>query len=147
MLLPIPVGYFVAVFLMYCGIMNCMEFLETQQEAASRAELLNELACRGWGIIAASVILLLIQMNKQLEKLRFAALNAHETVLPIKPKKAKAEQTPPAAASLSNLAKPRQVYPNSPIPGGGRVPLHPEKSSAPEPGKDSSGKLNYFKVD
>ena len=147
MLLPIPIGYFVAVFLFFCGIMNCMEFLETQQEIASRAELLNELACRGWGIIAASVILLLIQMNRQLEKLRFAAISTHGTAIPIKSKKAKAEQEPRAAASPSNQVRPRQVYPNSPIPGGGRVPQTPDKASTPEPGKDSSGKLNYFKVD
>lgn len=135
MLLPIPIGYFVAVFLIISGVMNCIQLLETQQEFTSRAELLNSLACEGWGIIAASVILLLIQINRQLERIRFAAAVPETTARPIirKAKPAPTEQ------NATPQAKPRQVYPNSPIPGGGRVPQ--------ATGSADEGKLNYFKVD
>ena len=71
MLLPIPIGYFVAIFLIISGVLNCMEFLDARPEDCTRADLLNGLAHEGWGIIAASCILLLIQINRQLESLRF----------------------------------------------------------------------------
>ena len=141
MYLPIPIGYFVAVFLFISGVMSCMEFLENQQEISSRAELLNELACKGWGIIAASVILLLIQINRQLESLRFSAHTSAEPA-PARIKKQKPEPTEQAPAA-NQQPKPRQVYPNSPIPGGGRVPQKPDTAT----GKDEAGKLSYFKVD
>ena len=134
MLLPIPIGYFVAVFLVISGVLNCIQFLESQQEFTSRAEMLNALACEGWGIIAASVILLLIQINKQLERIRFAATPPAEAARPIS-RKLKAAQTEQPAAPQP---KPRQMYPNSPIPGGGRVPQ--------TTGGSDEGKLNYFKV-
>lgn len=130
---------------MICGVLNCVEFLETQQEISSRAELLNELACKGWGIIAASVILLLIQINKQLESLRFAALTSTEPA-PVRIKKAKTALTEQAAAT-SQQQKPRQVYPNSPIPGGGRVPQAPDTAKGRENNGEDAGKLSYFKVD
>jgi hypothetical protein len=144
MFLPIPIGYFVAVFLMVSGVLNCVEFLKTHEEFSSRAEMLNGLACSGWGIIAASVILLLIQINKQLESIRFAA--ADTTPTPTKIKKAKAAQTekPGSAVPQNNL---RQIYPNSPIPGGNRAPQAPVAPPIPQPEKSEPGKLNYFKVD
>ena len=138
MFLPVPIGYFIAVFLMVSGVLNCVEFLKTHEDFSSRAEMLNELACNGWGIIAASVILLLIQINKQLENIRFA--EADSSPSPFKIKK-------PKPASTTPQGKVRQIYPGSPISGGNRAPQAPVTPTIPQPEKTEPGKLNYFKVD
>ena len=160
MLLPIPIGSFVAIFLIISGVLNCMDFLDARPEDCTRADLLNGLAHEGWGIIAASCILLLIQINRQLESLRFEA--AKNTPAPIPQKKVKAKvkseqkeekeqkEQEPAPASTPPVNVPRQVYPNSPIPGGGRVP---QTQATPAPGaklptrREEPEKLSYFKVD
>ena len=156
MLLPIPIGYFVAIFLIISGVLNCMGFLDARPEDCTRADLLNGLAHEGWGIIAASCILLLIQINRQLESLRFEAARSTPAPLPQKKVKGKVkseqkeekEQPAPAATPLVNV--PRQVYPNSPIPGGGRVPqTHPNPAPGAKltPRAEEHEKLSYFKVD
>lgn len=185
MLLPILTGYFVCVFLLVCGVLNCMEYLAHMPDNCSNTLLLNGLAEAGWPIIAASVILLLIQLNKQLEKLRMEYSEApgprnakpqkagkntvgREDAPPAAPK---AEVPPQPAAGGINLAnlvpsapahspmRPTNsphtpVYPNSPIPGGGRVPQSPRPEPIPDtrcakraPSKTEAGSLNFFKVD
>ena len=150
MLLPIPIGYFVAVFLTISGVMNCMEFLEARPADCTRADLLNGLACEGWGIIAASCILLLIQINKQLERIRFEAAKNTSVQLPQAKTKAKPAQKETTPAQAQPVHTPRQIYPNSPIPGGGRVPLQqpvPAPGAKLPPRKEEPEKLSYFKVD
>lgn len=203
MLLPIPIGYFVATFLLVSGLLNCMEYLNNKPENCSRAVLLNGLAEAGWPIIAASVILLLIQLNRQMEKLRLEATTSPAPSLPKPGKKKKrvteeaeaapsASKEPPApqpapVVNLAGLATPIQpivrsqvatpaassahtpLYPNSPIPGGGRVPQQitapptpPEPAAdmpprpTPEPSaraakrapnKAEAESLSFFKVD
>lgn len=209
MLFPIPIGYFVSIFLLISGVFNCLEYLNDKPVNCTRAVLLNGLAEAGWPIIAASVILLLIQLNQQMEKLRLVA-----TVTPsartAKPQKKKKHSTeaeyaedeeqkvhketpaPAPAVSLAGLVKPIQAhasmqpivhtqseapvtpsphmptYPNSPIPGGGRVPQptaapgttlqsadlppRPEpipttRSTKRAPSKAEAETLNFFKVD
>lgn len=204
MLLPIPIGYFVATFLLVSGVLNCMEYLDNKPENCTRAVLLNGLAEAGWPIIAASVILLLIQLNRQMEKLRLEATTIPGPSLPKPGKKKKrviedaeeersprkeepAPQAPPTV-NLAGLAKPIQpivrsqaaippttasvhtpLYPNSPIPGGGRVPqqitattpppapaadLPPRPNPEPSarsakraPNKSEAESLSFFKVD
>ena len=150
MLLPIPIGYFVAVFLTISGVLNCMKFLETRPADCTRADLLNGLACEGWGIIAASCILLLIQINKQLERIRFEAAKNTSVQLPQAKTKAKSAQKETTPAQAQPVHTPRHIYPNSPIPGGGRVPLQqpvPAPGAKLPPRKEEPEKLSYFKVD
>ena len=143
------------------------------------------------------MILLLIQINKQLEQLRWqvevvpapgtAGKKVKKKAQPAKEAPAPAQQVPattavppvgapvwqgpvPAtqhAAIPITTAKPMTtptpppakptttpIYPNSPIPGGGRVPQLPTAADTPAPKsskkgevQENSGKLNYFKVD
>lgn len=184
MLFAIPFGYFVAVFLLVSGVMSGLEFLAARPENCTRAVLLMGLVEAAWPVLAASVVLLLIEIAKQLEKLRFAADYIPESSPSKKTKKAparKAEEendddtpaprpAPRATAptqqhSLAGLAAPRPqpapvapqptpapqypvsqqpvppssmggkapVYPNSPIPGGGRVPQSSMTTADPQP--------------
>lgn len=187
MLLPVPLGYFVSTFLIICGTLNCLDYLAHKPENCTRAVLLNGLAEAGWPIIAASIILLLIQVNKQLEKLRLERTASIATELPkaripVKKKSTAHEPVHPApsvnlatlvqapapapeqqqAASGTSTSPHKPLYPNSPIPGGGRVPQHPAPSASlpprPDfsnntqsakraPSKSEAGSLSFFKVD
>lgn len=175
MLIAIPIGYFVAIILLASGVYSGMDFLQNRPENAAGPEVLHELIVRSWPVIAGSALLLLIQINKQLEKLR---LVAHYTpaaaVAPIKIKKKKAkaavtpveqavheEEAEPAAPNLAELARPvtapvTPMYPNSPIPGGGRVPQPAPTAEVPAAPAASVKRaarkleapgLSYFKVD
>lgn len=175
MLIAIPIGYFVAIILLASGVYSGMDFLQNRPENAVGPEVLHELVVRSWPVIAGSALLLLIQINKQLEKLR---LVAHYTpaadAAPIKKKKKKAkaavtpveqavheEEAEPAAPNLAELARPvtapvTPMYPNSPIPGGGRVPQPvptAEVPAAPAANAKRAARkleapgLSYFKVD
>lgn len=188
MLFPIPIGYFVAVFLLVCGVLNCAEYLTDIPENHSRAALLNGLAETCWPIVVASVILLLIQINRQLEKLRLQVTAAPAPKAKKKKKTPEEDEemvSPVPAANLAGLARPapaqggvqpivrsqpsphKQLYPNSPIPGGGRVPQQPA-APAPQadadlpprpeplpstrsvkraPSKSEAESLSFFKVD
>lgn len=182
MFLAIPLGYFVSVVLFISGVLTGMEYLQAPHDDCTRGELLHGLVVAAWPIAAAVVVLLLIQINKQLENLRLvasyspapkeskkAARPAHKTISP-------AAETPipatPAAPNLAALAaaapaaSPAQpqaaapkapVYPNSPIPGGGRVPqapaqsqpapVPPTRSAKRAPTRSESEGLSFFKVD
>ena len=175
MLIAIPIGYFVAIILLASGVYSGMDFLQNLPENAVGPEVLHELVVRSWPVIAGSALLLLIQINKQLEKLR---LVAHYTpaadAAPIKKKKKKAkaavnpveqavheEEAEPAAPNLAELARPvtapvTPMYPNSPIPGGGRVPQPAPTAEVPAAPAASAKRaarkleapgLSYFKVD
>ena len=138
MLFPIPIGYFVSTFLLISGTLNCLEYLANKPENCTRAVLLNGLAEAGWPIIAGSVILLLIQLNKQMEQLRLhasvdlppssrktskkSATDSKET--PVSHKQEPARTAPPV--NLAHLAKPNPdveppVQPASPS----GTPMHP----------------------
>lgn len=178
MFLAIPLGYFVAVVLFISGVLTGMEYLQVPHEDCTRGELLHGLVIAAWPMVAAVIVLLLIQINKQLENLRLVASyspapkDSKKTAKPVR-KAAPAEETPipatPAAPNLAALAAaapPAQapatapkspVYPNSPIPGGGRVPqapaqpqpvpVPPTRSARRAPTKSESEGLNFFKVD
>lgn len=201
--------------LIISGVLSSMEYLANRPENCTRTVLLNGLVEAGWPLIAASVILLLIQMNRQLEKLRLESSAELNVSLPVKGKKKKSRSGKeeadgpgsqvthrqqaaapqfgslathpgghvapiPAHSPLQPITRPQAVpqvapplpaavrqpmYPNSPIPGGGRVPQHAEAASPPlpqpprpearpaasggkrAPGKNEVGKLTYFKVD
>jgi hypothetical protein len=151
-----------------------MEFLQTRPENSVGPEVLHELIIHSWPVIAGAALLLLIQINQQLEKLRLVAhytpAPAATSALPVKKKKKKAEDAvnadeEPAAPNLAELARPAAapvtpMYPNSPIPGGGRVPQSAPTSSIPAavpatqvtstkraPRKGEATGLSYFKVD
>lgn len=169
MLFPIPIGYFVSVILVASGVLNCVEYLNNKPDTLTAAQVMTGLAEAGWPVIAASVILLLIQVNRQLEQLRLQAVYTPPESGTKKKKKQELEDSPApvphSAVNLAELARPTRpqvpVYPNSPIPGGGRVPLQhqeanpptrPEPAPAPRNGKRAPSKseadsLNYFKVD
>lgn len=175
MLIAIPIGYFVAIILLISGVCSGMDFLQNRPGNTVGPEVLHELVVRSWPVIAGSALLLLIQINKQLEKLR---LVAHYTpaadAAPIKKKKKKAktavnpveqavheEEAEPAAPNLAELARPvtapvTPMYPNSPIPGGGRVPQPAPTAEVPAAPAASAKRaarkleapgLSYFKVD
>lgn len=163
MLLVIPLGYFVAVFLLVCGVLNCVEYVQNLQQGIDRATMLSGITTTAWPIIAAVVILLLIQICKQLESLRLAATCSTEesNKKTGKSKKQKSNEEPaeqPASTpqpSLAHLATPApqpQRYPNSPVPGAARtqqpaaVPQTRVMKQAPKKQADTQG-LNYFKVD
>lgn len=172
MFLVLPLGYFVAVFLLVTGIFNCVDFMTILPEGAQRSEVLNGLCLAGWPILAAVVVLLLIQVCRQLEHLRLAAgyspSAGAETGRKNKKKKAQQheeeqpENHPVAQPDLAHLVTPAtpapqpRRYPNSPIPGGGRVPqpaavpqtrvMKQAPKLPPTPQPDSQG-LNYFKVE
>jgi hypothetical protein len=163
MLLVIPLGYFVAVFLLVCGVLNCVEYVQNLQQGIDRATMLSGITTTAWPIIAAVVILLLIQVCKQLESLRLAATCPTEesNKKTGKSKKQKHSEEPaeqPASTpqpSLAHLATPApqpQRYPNSPVPGAARiqqpaaVPQTRVMKQAPKKQADTQG-LNYFKVD
>ena len=88
MFFAIPLGYFVAVFLLISGVMSGLEFLANRPENCTRAVLLMGLVEAAWPVLAAAVVLLLIQINKQLESLRFAADYVPESQAGKKTKKA-----------------------------------------------------------
>ncbi len=172
MLLAIPIGYFVAIILLVSGVYSGVDFLYNRPDTLAGPALLHGLIITSWPVIAASALLLLIQMNKHLEKLR---LSAHYTPAPaaatVKKKKKKAEATEESAApveqqvtttpNLAGLVQPATVtpmYPNSPIPGGGRVPqaaaaIPPTQiadhtaGAMRAPRKGETPGLSYFKVD
>ena len=163
MLLVIPLGYFIAVFLLVCGVLNCAEYVQNLQQGIDRATMLSGITTTAWPIIAAVVILLLIQVCKQLESLRLAATCPTEesNKKTGKSKKQKLSEEPaeqPASTpqpSLAHLATPApqpQRYPNSPVPGAARtqqpaaVPQTRVMKQAPKKQADTQG-LNYFKVD
>jgi hypothetical protein len=163
MLLVIPLGYFVAVFLLVCGVLNCVEYVQNLQQGIDRATMLSGITTTAWPIIAAVVILLLIQVCKQLESLRLAATCPTEesNKKTGKSKKQKSNEEPaeqPASTpqpNLAHLATPApqpQRYPNSPVPGAARtqqpaaVPQTRVMKQAPKKQADTQG-LNYFKVD
>ena len=163
MLLVIPLGYFVAVFLLVCGVLNCVEYVQNLQQGIDRATMLSGITTTAWPIIAAVVILLLIQVCKQLESLRLAATCPSEesNKKTGKSKKQKSNEEPaeqPASTpqpNLAHLATPApqpQRYPNSPVPGAARtqqpaaVPQTRVMKQAPKKQADTQG-LNYFKVD
>lgn len=163
MLLVIPLGYFVAVFLLVCGVLNCAEYVQNLQQGIDRATMLSGITTTAWPIIAAVVILLLIQVCKQLESLRLAATCPTEESNKNsgKSKKQKRSEEPaeqPASTpqpNLAHLATPApqpQRYPNSPVPGAARtqqpaaVPQTRVMKQAPKKQADTQG-LNYFKVD
>lgn len=163
MLLVIPLGYFVAVFLLVCGVLNCVEYVQNLQQGIDRTTMLSGITTTAWPIIAAVVILLLIQVCKQLESLRLAATCPTEesNKKTGKSKKQKSNEEPaeqPASTpqpSLAHLATPApqpQRYPNSPVPGAARtqqpaaVPQTRVMKQAPKKQADTQG-LNYFKVD
>ena len=73
MFLAIPLGYFTAVFLLVTGVFSCVDFINTLPEETTGSETLNGLSQAGWPILAAVVILLLIQICRQLESLRLVA--------------------------------------------------------------------------
>ena len=163
MLLVIPLGYFVAVFLLVCGVLNCVEYVQNLQQGIDRATMLSGITTTAWPIIAAVVILLLIQICKQLESLRLAATSPTEesnkkTGKSKKQKHSEAPAEQPASTpqpNLAHLATPApqpQRYPNSPVPGAARtqqpaaVPQTRVMKQAPKKQADTQG-LNYFKVD
>ena len=163
MFLVIPLGYFVAVFLLVCGVLNCVEYVQNLQQGIDRATMLSGITTTAWPIIAAVVILLLIQVCKQLESLRLAATCPTEesNKKTGKSKKQKRSEEPaeqPASTpqpNLAHLATPApqpQRYPNSPVPGAARtqqpaaVPQTRVMKQAPKKQADTQG-LNYFKVD
>lgn len=163
MLLVIPLGYFIAVFLLVCGVLNCVEYVQNLQQGIDRATMLSGITTTAWPIIVAVVILLLIQVCKQLESLRLAATCPTEesNKKTGKSKKQKLSEEPaeqPASTpqpSLAHLATPApqpQRYPNSPVPGAARtqqpaaVPQTRVMKQAPKKQADTQG-LNYFKVD
>ena len=166
MLLVIPLGYFIAVFLLVCGVLNFVEYVQNLQQGNDRTTMLSGITATAWPIIAAVVILLLIQVCKQLESLRLAATCPTEESNKNtgKSKKQKRSEEPaeqPASTpqpSLAHLAAPSapaaqpQRYPNSPIPGAARtqqpaaVPQTRVMKQAPKKQADTQG-LNYFKVD
>ena len=163
MLLVIPLGYFVAVFLLVCGVLNCVEYVQNLQQGIDRATMLSGITTTAWPIIVAVVILLLIQICKQLESLRLAATCPTEesNKKTGKSKKQKSNEEPaeqPASTpqpNLAHLATPApqpQRYPNSPVPGAARtqqpaaVPQTRVMKQAPKKQADTQG-LSYFKVD
>lgn len=163
MLLVIPLGYFVAVFLLVCGVLNCVEYVQNLQQGIDRATMLSGITTTAWPIIAAVVILLLIQVCKQLESLRLAATCPTEESNKNtgKSKKQKRSEEPaeqpantpqPNLAHLATPAPQPQRYPNSPVPGAARtqqpaaVPQTRVMKQAPKKQADTQG-LNYFKVD
>ena len=163
MLLVIPLGYFVAVFLLVCGVLNCVEYVQNLQQGIDRATMLSGITTTAWPIIAAVVILLLIQVCKQLESLRLAATCPTEesNKKTGKSKKQKHSEEPaeqPASTpqpNLAHLATPApqpQRYPNSPVPGAARtqqpaaVPQTRVMKQAQKKQAYTQG-LNYFKVD
>ena len=176
MLIAIPIGYFVAIILLVSGVYSGVDFLQNRPESAIGPEVLHELVVRSWPVIAGSALLLLIQIAKQLEKLRLVAHYTPAAIAaPIKKKKKQAEaakaEAEPAAPNLAELARTTAavsegvavtpMYPNSPIPGGGRVPQPtptaaagspvspavPAASVRRAPGKSKAPGLSYFKVD
>ena len=163
MLLVIPRGSVVAVVLLVCGVLNCVEYVQNLQQGIDRATMLSGITTTAWPIIAAVVILLLIQICKQLESLRLAATCPTEesNKKTGKSKKQKHSEEPaeqpestpqPNLAHLATPAPQPQRYPNSPVPGAARtqqpaaVPQTRVMKQAPKKQADTQG-LNYFKVD
>lgn len=210
MMIAIPLGYFVSVLLIIAGLMGGVEFLGNRPADVSRAELLVRLCAASWPLIAGTVVLLLIQIAKQVESLRIVAQYVPEAQPEAKKKKKvvkrqeeeepaapvyqepapapapapapmpvpSAPQNPapmavpgipvqppvmpvaPAATPVPPSTTRTPLYPNSPIPGGGRVPQAPEPMPAqadgianlPTGGKRAPRKgeaqgLSFFKVD
>lgn len=212
MIIAIPLGYFVSIFLIIAGFMNGAELLANRPPDITRAQLLTQLSLAAWPLIAGTCVLLLIQIAKQIENLHLAAncspeekpapkkkkkVVKHEeedeedddapAFKPVMPKAEPKAEPKPAAAAPRNPAPPSvpnipvqppvqpiapaaapippsstrtPLYPNSPIPGGGRVPQAPPPmppqadgiANLPSGGKRAPRKgenqgLNFFKVD
>lgn len=218
MMIAIPLGYFVSIFLICAGLLGGFEALNNRPEGSTNAEFLVQSAAAAWPMIAGTALLLLIQIAKQIEELRLVAISAPAPETEQKPKKKKviskkeaaedntnyfghvtagvapvapepapvpvvpAPPAPPAPAPIppstvanspvihspiAPVATKKTVrttapvpatsthtplYPNSPIPGGGRVPQAPAPESevpAPKrtPRKEEDSPLSFFKID
>ncbi len=210
MMIAIPLGYFISIFLIIAGFLNGAEFLTNRPSDITRAELLTHLSLAAWPLIAGTCVLLLIQIAKQIENLHLESdyipeekpapkkkkkvvkqeEDAEEEEPAFKPVMPKAEpkaEPMPAPTSPQNPAPPTvpnipvqppvkpiapeaapipasstrtPLYPNSPIPGGGRVPQAPPPmppqadgiANLPSGGKRAPRKgenqgLSFFKVD
>ena len=90
MMIAIPLGYFVACFLIIAGFLGGMDFLGNRPADISRAELLVKLSAAAWPMIAGCGLLLLIQITKQIENLRLVASYTPEEESAPKKKKKKA---------------------------------------------------------
>lgn len=158
MFFAIPLGYFVAVFLLISGIMSGLEFLADRPENCTRAVLLMGLVEAAWPVLAAAVVLLLIQINKQLENLRFAAdyvpeshagkkarnqspikgLKSHEDDEPAAPHTTASAPVP--THSLAGLATPK---PQQPVPQPIPAPQYPA-AQQPVPPSSMGGKAPVY---
>ena len=168
MFVAIPSGYFVAAFLLVTGVVNCVEYVQNTPEGTNYTEVLNGVSQAGWPLIAAVVILLLIQVCQQLEKLRMAASYSPEKATEKKQAKKKktagefpTEAISAPAPALAHLAteapapntaqQQPQRYPNSPIPGAARPPADASPTRAAKmvhtPKQAEAQGLNFFKVD
>lgn len=193
MTIAIPLGYLVALLLIIAGVISSTDFLVNLPEDGTWITQLSQLLQIAWPAIAGTIILLLVQIVNQLKELSLAASKPAMQELPKKKKKpaihseeiTPAEPAPEAAApaftpipaapapeQAASYVPPTTVrtplYPNSPIPGGGRVPQsqpHPHQqpqaeAAAPQPAAPQSATgglraprkgenqgLNFFKVD
>lgn len=198
MMIAIPLGYFVSIFLIIAGFMGGYDAISTRPDDITRASLLVHISAKSWPLIAGCAVLLLIQIAKQIELLRLEPAEASapqssprkkkkpapveeeaSTFIPEVPQAAPvsapqpcappaapveppppATPQPPAPAPISPTSTKAPLYPNSPIPGGGRVPQAPPPmppqadgiAGLPSGGKRAPRKgenqgLSFFKVD
>lgn len=224
MMFAIPIGYFIAIFMFVSGLYGAVDFLQHKPADCANALVFKKLIEAAWPMAVSAIILLLIQMNRQLEDLRLnASYSPDERTAPKKKKLKKvvreeeeeepapvaaraaapvsmpatapqihtpasimpatratpaASSTPPmkpvvpmpniaphpaaavphpAPASVPISAGKTPLYPNSPIPGGGRVPQAPPPQAdgidklpsggKRAPRKDEHQELSFFKVD
>ena len=66
MMIAIPLGYFVSIFLICAGLLGGFEALNNRPEGSTNAEFLVQSAAAAWPMIAGTALLLLIQIAKQI---------------------------------------------------------------------------------
>lgn len=220
----IPIGYFIAIFMFVSGLYGAVDFLQHKPADCANVLVFKKLIEAAWPMAVSAIILLLIQMNRQLEDLRLNAsyspdehpapkkkklkkvvrveeeeaepapvartaapapmpatapqVHAPASIMPATHAAPAATSTPPmkpvvpmphiapAPAAAAKHPSPGPIpissgktplYPNSPIPGGGRVPQAPPPQAdgidkLPSGGKRAPRKgehqeLSFFKVD
>ena len=135
MMIAIPLGYFVSIFLIIAGFLNGAEFLSNRPSDITRAELLTQLSLAAWPLIAGTCVLLLIQIAKQIENLHLETdCTPEEKPAPKKKKKVvkhEEEDEDDAPAFKPVMPKPAPEPAPHPEPRPAPAPAAPQNPAPP----------------
>ncbi len=159
MFLAVIAGYVLAASLAFCGVANLVSYISEADRSMGYSPFLAGLVVQLWPLVAAVVILLLIQVASIAEKIHIyqkmlGMPSADEAPpAPVRPKRKPAEDSEGGYFRTYESAAPRGV-PAAPVPPAPTAPHAAAPETEPSAGgsptepsrkRDDSG-LSYFKV-